>query len=197
MNTQSPATPELRPELAIINGEIKTTSLKIAEHFGKQHKSVLRTIKNLDCSPEFHKRNFALMEIDVEIGMGKTRKDPAYELTRDGFTFLAMGFTGAKAAQWKEAYITAFNRMEAELQGTPSQELPKPGKSKITRTLTTFQNGEVICTEKMGDNMRMVSVTNVEAFCDFILDIMPLEFAPEVLKTLARKVIGTRVVGGV
>lgn len=109
-----------------------------------------------------------------------------------------MGFTGAKAAQWKEAYITAFNRMEAELQGTPSQELPKPGKSKITLTLTTFQNGEVICTEKMGDNMRMVSVTNVvEAFCDFILDTMPMEFAPEVLKALARKVIGTRVVGGV
>ncbi|ASF45208.1 Rha family transcriptional regulator [Methylovulum psychrotolerans] len=191
MNTQ--ATPKFCPHIAVIDGQLKTTSLKIAEHFNKRHDDVLKKIQNMNCSPEFNARNFAAVEYED----AKGEKRPVYEITRDGFTFLAMGFTGAKAAQWKEAYITAFNRMEAELQGTPSQELPKPGKSKITRTLTTFQNGEVICTEKMGDNMRMVSVTNVEAFCDFILDIMPLEFAPDVLKALARKVIGTRVVGGV
>jgi phage regulator Rha-like protein len=39
-----------------------------------------------------------------------------YRLTRDGFVFLTMGFTGAKAAQFKQWYIEEFNRMEAALR---------------------------------------------------------------------------------
>lgn len=107
---------EFNPSLAVINGTIKTTSLKVAEHFGKQHKSVLRSIKNLECSTNFIERNFAPMLIDVEIGQGAIRQDPAYEMTKDGFTFLAMGFTGKEAAKWKEAYINAFNAMADSLQ---------------------------------------------------------------------------------
>lgn len=104
------------PDLKIIDGQITTTSLQIAEHFGKQHKDVLRAIKNLLKElPEGYQRNFALIQIDVDLGMGRTRKDPAYRITRDGFTLLAMGFTGKEALQWKLAYITAFNKMEAEL----------------------------------------------------------------------------------
>ena len=104
------------PDLKIIDGQITTTSLQIAEHFGKQHKDVLRAIKNLLKElPEGYQRNFALIQIDVDLGMGRTRKDPAYRITRDGFTLLAMGFTGKEALQWKLAYITAFNAMEAEL----------------------------------------------------------------------------------
>ncbi|MGZ5030531.1 MAG: Rha family transcriptional regulator [Methylobacter sp.] len=115
MNTQS--TPEFRPDLAIINGQIKTTSLKIAEHFGKQHYRVLRAIESLDCSPEFNAANFGVVEyIDA-----KGEKRPAYEITRDGFTFLAMGFTGKEAAKWKEAYINAFNAMERELLSNSGQ----------------------------------------------------------------------------
>lgn len=97
-------------------GRPTTTSLIVAEVFGKQHKNVLQAIRGLDCSPEFHGLNFQPMEIEVPIGLGKTRKDPAFRMTRDGFVFLCMGFTGKEAARWKEAYINAFNRMEAELQ---------------------------------------------------------------------------------
>lgn len=97
--------------LAVIDGRITTTSNQIAENFGKQHKDVLRKIERLDCSAEFRQRNFALAEYFDE--QGKQR--PAYRLTRDGFTFLAMGFTGKEAAHWKEQYIGAFNAMEAEL----------------------------------------------------------------------------------
>lgn len=107
----------LTPELTAVDGKVTTTSNQIAEHFGKTHKSVLRAIRNLDCSPEYHQRNFAPMVVPVEIGGGATRNDPAFRLTRDGFVFLAMGFTGKEAAQWKEAYIEAFNRMESELLG--------------------------------------------------------------------------------
>lgn len=103
------------PHLAVVDGIPTTTSRDIAETFGKDHKAVLRRIRELDCSPEFHERNFAPMEIDVHIGGGNVRRDPAFRVTRDGFAFLCMGFTGPKAAQWKERYIAYFNRMEKAL----------------------------------------------------------------------------------
>lgn len=105
-------------DLKIIDGQITTTSQQIAEHFGKSHKTVLRAIAKLECSKEFTERNFALSEYTDSTG----RKLPMYRLTRDGFVFLAMGFTGKDAAQWKEAYIAAFNQMEAQLlaQATPA-----------------------------------------------------------------------------
>lgn len=107
------------PDLSVVGGQITTTSRQIAEHFGKRHDTVLRAIRNLECSAEFHARNFAEMVVAVEIGNGAIRRDPAYRMTRDGFSFLAMGFTGKDAALWKEAYIAAFNRMESELLAKP------------------------------------------------------------------------------
>lgn len=98
-----------------VGGIPKTTSLIVAERFGKRHDRVLDKIRNLDCSPDFHAHNFVEMIVEVEIGKGAKRQSPAYEMTRDGFTFLAMGFTGKEAAKWKEAYIAAFNRMESAL----------------------------------------------------------------------------------
>ena len=107
----SAAIASLAPELTIIEGRITATSLQVSEHFGKRHADVLRAIKNLDCSKEFAERNFALSDFTDSTG----RKLPCYRMTRDGFTFLAMGFTGKEAARWKEAYINAFNQMESEL----------------------------------------------------------------------------------
>ncbi len=89
-------------------GRLVTTSLDIAQNFGKRHKHILEAIKNLECSKEFNETNFRPVEYtDV-----KGEKRPMYEITRDGFVFLCMGFTGAAAAQWKEKYINAFNKME-------------------------------------------------------------------------------------
>ena len=99
------------PALTVIGGQPTTSSIDVARHFGKRHDTVLRAIANLDCSPEFTDRNFAASEYTDATG----RTLPAYQLTRDGFMFLAMGFTGKDAARWKEAYIDAFNRMEAAL----------------------------------------------------------------------------------
>jgi Rha family phage regulatory protein len=93
------------------NGMPVTTSLKVADVFGKQHKNVMRDIKTLDCSGPFRGLNFELTHEAAKIGIA-TRTIPVYEITRDGFTFLAMGFTGKKAAQFKEKYIAEFNRME-------------------------------------------------------------------------------------
>ncbi|EFK7613848.1 peptidase [Escherichia coli] len=104
-----------QPEIAIVDGQAVTSSLAVADFFSKRHDDVLKKIRILDCSPEFCARNFAETSILVRQPNGGTRKLPCYQITRDGFAFLAMGFTGKRAARFKEAYINAFNLMEKQL----------------------------------------------------------------------------------
>lgn len=104
-----------QPEIAIVDGQAVTSSLAVADFFSKRHDDVLKKIRILDCSPEFCARNFAETSILVRQPNGGTRKLPCYQITRDGFAFLAIGFTGKRAAQFKEAYINAFNQMEKQL----------------------------------------------------------------------------------
>lgn len=96
---------------------IVTNSRKVAEVFGKEHKHVIRDIRDLECSIEFTRSNFGPNKIKVLNGSGEETE--SYDITRDGLVFLVMGYRGAKAAQMKEAYIAAFNEMERQLtQGT-------------------------------------------------------------------------------
>lgn len=89
------------------------TSLDVAETFGKEHKHVLRDIRELECSNEFRQSNFGQSEYFNE----QNHKQPMYYITRDGFTLLVMGYTGEKAMKFKEAYIRQFNAMEKALIG--------------------------------------------------------------------------------
>ena len=131
------------------NGKMFTTSLIGAEASEKEHKDVLRAISNLECSQEFNERNFA----PVEYRDAKGEMRPAYRLTRDGFSFLAMGFTGKRAAAWKEKFLMAFNAMEAALMASGTlysvrQPLSlkasinslkaRPEASRAVKGLTTF-----------------------------------------------------------
>lgn len=93
------------------HGMPTTSSLRVAEVFKKNHRDVLRAIKKLECSKGFTERNFALSEYTDATG----RKLPYYNITKDGFVFLAMGFTGKEAAKFKEDYINAFNWMQENL----------------------------------------------------------------------------------
>ena len=86
----------------------RVNSLFVAKFFEKNHNDVLRDIRNLDCSEEFRLRNFAQSSYINEQG----KKQPCIDMTRDGFTFLAMGYRGKKAAYFKELYIRKFNEME-------------------------------------------------------------------------------------
>nr|VFK16236.1 MAG: phage regulatory protein, rha family [Candidatus Kentron sp. LFY] len=94
-----------------------TTSRDIARRFGKRHHHVLRDIENLECSEEFRLSNFG-ETVHRRPNPSGGRPIPAkmYEITRDGFAILAMGFTGRRAMEWKERYIAAFNAMEQELR---------------------------------------------------------------------------------
>lgn len=118
------------PVLKMVNGRPVVSSLDMADHFGKRHDHLLRAIQDLvRNSPEsFSAPNFGAAEyVDAQ---GKPRI--FYELTRDGFVIVAMGFTGPKAIKWKIAYIQAFNAMEAEL----SQQHAKTDTTPATPSLT-------------------------------------------------------------
>jgi|UniRef100_UPI00402731D0 Rha family phage regulatory protein len=101
--------------VAVENEHAVTTSMRVAEVFGKEHYNVMKAIKSLDCSEEFRAVNFNASKIDYQNGNIK-KQLPMYYITRDGFMFLVMGFTGKTAAKWKEAYIKAFNEMEAKIR---------------------------------------------------------------------------------
>lgn len=99
--------------LIVRDGSVRVTSRFVAEEFGKRHDNVLRDIDRLECSPAFRLLNFE--EISAVDAMNRPQR--SFEMTRDGFTWLAMGFTGPRAAQFKEAFIAAFNAMESQLRG--------------------------------------------------------------------------------
>lgn len=97
------------PKVTVHNGKAIATSQNVADYFAKLHKNVIRSIQLLDCSPEFNRLNFE----PVNYIDSKGEKRLMYEMTKNGFIFLVMGFTGKKAAAFKEAYIAEFDRMEA------------------------------------------------------------------------------------
>lgn len=99
--------------------KIYAESQLVAQMFEKNHQHVLRDIRDLErtCSKEFWQSNFGQSNYKV-----RGKEYPCYHLTRDGFTMLAMGFTGEKAIQFKELYISKFNEMERLLT---SQQLAK------------------------------------------------------------------------
>lgn len=121
--------------------QIKTDSLKVAEAFDKRHTNILRAIENLDCSKEFTELNFELSEYIDKSG----RSLPMYRMTKDGFIFLVMGFTGPKAAKVKEAFISAFNQMAELLLKQQNQ-------------LQTIQAGSVVQLRSGSPNLTVQSV---------------------------------------
>ena len=152
-------TPEIRPYVAALHGEIRTTSLKVAAHFGKQHRDVLRRVKSLECSEEFNQRNFAL--VAYKDAKGEDR--PLVDMTKDGFMLLAMGFTGPAALRIKEAYIGEFNRMEAALRQPKvrvkdlleqPRSLPAPVRSRL---LLTLEDGQVVASEAVPEDAEVCS----------------------------------------
>ncbi len=124
---------QTQPEITIVDGHAVTTSTTVAEYFGKQHHHVVQKIEKLECSAEFSTRNFSRVQFEHR---GNTYN--AYQITRDGFAFLAMGFTGKRAAIFKEHYINAFNVMEAKLSAGA------PAFPERIELLITLENGAIV-----------------------------------------------------
>lgn len=106
-------------ELVIMHDEkVVTTSLKVAEVFDKKHQHVMEAIRKLTVENSTVKKMF----VEDSYLNSRNQSFPMFYMNRDGFTLLAMGFTGSKAMEFKLKYIEAFNRMEQALkeqQATP------------------------------------------------------------------------------
>lgn len=115
--------PDLFPETLLVDvsdGHIFTTSLKVAEHFHKNHRNVLRAIHAIvERTPGPRgELNFALSSY-----LTRQRKSkPIYLLTRKGFEFVASGFTGSAADEWKWNFLDAFEAMEAQIAAHIARE---------------------------------------------------------------------------
>lgn len=157
-------TPALsHPCVTIENGHAVTTSVAIAEFFRKMHKDVLKKIDNLECSTEFSERNFA----PAEYTDAKGEKRPAYQITKNGFVFLVMGFTGKKAAAFKEAYIAEFDRMENELRqnNTPPHDKIIKGDGR-TLVIRFDEHGNIKFTETVPENACVCTLENFKFFLE-------------------------------
>jgi Rha family phage regulatory protein len=96
----------------IENGQAVTNSLKVSEVFGKRHDRVLQDIRELGCSSDFRVHNF----VESSYVNLQNKEMPMYYMSKNGFTLLAMGYTGKEAMKFKEAYIAQFEKMEEMLR---------------------------------------------------------------------------------
>lgn len=183
--TSSNANATSEVSIELVKGQPMTTSVDIASHFGKLHKNVIKAIKALECTDSFHKLNFEPIQIDVDLGMGRTRKDPAFRITRDGFTFLCMGFTGKEAARWKEAYINAFNQMELALKAQPVEVDNKAVLAFALKTLELMR----------GQSQGRPPRPNSEQVVQTYLDIQSLDQATDEQIKLALIFVQGQIIG--
>jgi Rha family phage regulatory protein len=132
-------------EEIVVSKEMRTTSMIVAKHFEKDHATVLRAINNLTTrggiSKDFNRRNYGV----IYFKDGMNREQQGVSMTRDGFTMLAMGFTGKEAMQWKLKYLAAFNAMEEQLvtKGTTigmqkEFQALREGRKDVTQVIAEF-----------------------------------------------------------
>lgn len=131
--------------LSTQNGEPVVSSRQIAENFDKNHRDVLRAVDNL----KEDVRNFAQMFFESTEPDSYGREQRAYLMNRDGFTLLAMGFTGKAALEWKLKYIAAFNEMEKKLA-----EQPQLTRSQLLATALIAAHEELEEKDKQIETMK-------------------------------------------
>ena len=97
-----------------------TTSLVLAEVFEKKHQHVMEAIRKLTVENSTVKKMF----VEDSYLNSRNQQQPMFYMNRDGFTLLAMGFTGSKAMEFKLKYIDAFNKMEKQIKEETKFRLP-------------------------------------------------------------------------
>ena len=131
--------------LSTQNGEPVASSRQIAENFGKEHKDTLESIRQILAA-----ENSATKSMFYETTFENRGKQyPMYLMNRDGFTLLAMGFTGKAALEWKLKYIAAFNKMEKKLS-----EQPKLTRSQLLATALIAAHEELEEKDKQIETMK-------------------------------------------
>jgi len=157
------------PLVELIDDQTITTSRAIANAFNREHRNVTQKIEKLNCSERFLTANFSAVPYQHN---GNTYTE--YQITRDGFTFLAMGFTGKRAAQFKEAYIEEFNRMESELRIKQEALSDKVYVSRM-RFLVTVEAGRKDSAVIIHPNQFISSFEELPNMIDEMINIFPEE----------------------
>ena len=153
------------PEVIIIGEKPITTSQAIARYFGRDHDKIVKRIENLDCSDDFLTRNFQRVQY-----RHRGNEYGSYEVTKDGFVFLAMGFTGKKAAAFKENYIAQFNYMA----GWMAERLDAKVEHK---SMADAMKGYI---ERTGDNQKGYAYSNECTFLNrMVLGMHPPVWAKQ------------------
>ena len=125
------------------NQQAVTTSLILADAFEKEHKNVIRAIETK--IGELKIEQSSKMFSKGEYTNSQNKRQPMYYLNRDGFTFIAMGFTGRKADEFKLKYIDAFNRMEEQIKQQPAQyKLPQTFSEALIELAKEVKKNEVL-----------------------------------------------------
>lgn len=161
------ATARTVPVVTIIDGGAFADSRDVAAYFGRAHKNVLQGLRNTEetCSPEFARLNFQPVFVQ---GHARTVLSH-YLMTKDGFAFAVLGFTGAEAARFKEAYIAEFNRMAAELARPkpPADPLSLLEDPDILRGLLGRYT-EMVKVERAGRLVAEAAVEAAQPAVDFV-----------------------------
>ena len=98
------------------NGQLVVSSRQIAEHFGKRNVEVMDAIRHIQ--EQMSSVEFPTLFFESSYVASNGKRNPEYLMNRDGFSLLAMGFTGKKALEWKLKYIQSFNDMEQHIKNT-------------------------------------------------------------------------------
>ncbi|MCT7942401.1 Rha family transcriptional regulator [Shewanella holmiensis] len=139
-------------QLVFINGQQTiTNSLVVADYFGKRHSHVLRKIDEIlaDAPSEFTSAHFWANVQNQQVGTSQ-RDLKCYHLTKDGFMFLVMGFTGAKAAELKINFINAFNEAQKRLSRTTHP-------FERQRMMFTWEGGKIVSSQPINDDQFVTS----------------------------------------
>lgn len=131
-----------------VDGKVLANSREVAERFDKRHDHVLRDIKKIIDDLGSPQDWVHLFYEKTYINEQNKQVYPEFEMSRDGFTLLAMGFTGKKALEWKLKYINAFNKMEEALTEQTKKALPTTYKEALIQLLETVEKNEQLESER-------------------------------------------------
>lgn len=118
------------PVVIVKDNQTFANSRDVAEFFGKNHKDALKSLSVLEAGLSAQKfaQWFVATVSETKVGFG-IHRDPSFDITQQGFSLLAMRFTGSKALQFQLRYIEEFERMEQALKGPQLPDFMNPAES--------------------------------------------------------------------
>jgi Rha family phage regulatory protein len=161
----------------IIDRQVVVSSRQVAEKFGKEHKHVLDSVREILKAENSAVRFFQENMYKVE---GNNKSYPEYLMNRDGFTLLAMGFTGKDALQWKLKYIAAFNKMEELLK--EQEVIPKDLPAALRMAAEIAEKAQALQIENTQQKQIINEMQPKASYYDLILQNNTLMSVTQIAK---------------